>query len=88
MVDIQAAQDRGMLGQNLVEQIVKPTFTDVAQELVKEYAAIAADAKIGMTSKEFNRFRTSLIDSRTRMANAMTHQFREIRDQTIQYLER
>lgn len=88
LVDVQASQDRGMLGQNLVEQVIKPSFGDLAQTVVREYAAISADAKANMGEKEFARFRTELLASRTRTAEAMTLQFRDIKDQTIQYLER
>jgi elongation factor P--beta-lysine ligase len=88
LVDVQASQDRGMLGQNLVEQVVKPSFGDLAQTIVTEYAAISADAKLNMNDKEYGRFRTELLASRARLASAMTERFRDIKDQTIQYLER
>lgn len=86
--DIQASQDRSMLGHSLVEQVIKPTFSDLAQIMVREYAAISADAKTGMDDREFGRFRTSLLASRARLADSMTVQFREIKDGTIQFLER
>lgn len=88
LVDVQASQDRGMLGQNLVEQVVKPSFGDLAQLIVTEYAAISADAKLNMTDKQYGRFRTELLASRARVAESMTARFRDIKDQTIQYLER
>lgn len=86
--DVQASQDRGMLGQNLVEQVVKPSFSDLAQTIVTEYAAIAADAKLRMNDRDYASFRKEVLDSRARLANAVTLQFRDIQAQTIQYLER
>jgi hypothetical protein len=44
MVDISAAQDRGMLGTSLMESVVKPAFSDMASDIVQEYSMIGADA--------------------------------------------
>lgn len=88
MVDIQSAQDRGMIGHQLVENVLKGSYRTIAEEVLKEYSTLASDAKIGMTDKEFGRFQTALRESRTRLANSMTINFREVKDQTIQYLQR
>lgn len=86
--DVQASQDRGMLGHALIEQVIQPAFTDVAMEIVKEFASISADAKSGMEAREYDRFKVSLIASRKVVADSLTNMFRDIREQTIQYLER
>ncbi len=88
MVDIQSAQDRGMMGQALMDQVMRPTFSDMAQDVVQEYGMIAADAKNGMTEKEYGRFRTALMESRARLADKITKHYRSINDQTISYLQR
>jgi hypothetical protein len=87
LVDIQAAQDRGMLGHQLVETVVKPATSDLAQEMVKEYSIISADAKELMTAEDYAKFKVLLTDSRTRLANAVNRQYTETRTQLIEFLE-
>jgi len=87
LVDIQAAQDRGMLGTQLVETVVKPATSDLAQEMVKEYSLISADAKGLMEPDEYAKFQVLLRESRSRMAGAVNRQFRDIQGQVIEYLE-
>lgn len=86
--DVQASQDRGMLGQALIDQVVKPAFSDVSMEIVKEFATLNADAKNGMEPREYDRYKASLLNSRKAVADALTAMYRDIRDQTIQFLER
>lgn len=88
LVDIQSAQDRGLMGQSLMANVIRPTFTDLAQEVVKEYGMIGADAKNGMTEKEWSRFSVSLKESRSRLADNITMQYRQINEQTISFLQR
>lgn len=89
MVDIQSAQDRGMMGQALMETVMKPSFKDIAQTMVEEYAMIGADAKLAIQDpQELNRFMTGLRESRTRLGASMNKTFKEINDNTIAYLQR
>jgi hypothetical protein len=88
MVDIQSAQDRGLMGQMLVQSVIQPALTDLAQETVQEYSMIAADAKSLMSAEEYEKFAALLRESRARLANRMTHHFRVMKDGTIGYLQR
>jgi len=88
LVDIQAAQDRGMLGTTLMQQVVKPAFSDMANDIVQEYGMIASDAKLDMPEKEWQRFSTNLKESRARLADKITKHYRRVNDETISYLQR
>lgn len=88
LTDMQSAQDRGLLGQSLMDSVIRPAFSDMAQDIVVEYSAIGADAKQGMTEKEWSRFRVALKDSRTNLANKFTAHYRRLNDETISYLQR
>lgn len=88
MTDIQSAQDRGMMGHALMNNVVKPAFSDMASDIVQEYSMIGADAKLGMTDKEWGRFQTSLKASRTRLANKITAHYRQVNDGTVAFLQR
>ncbi len=88
MVDIQSAQDRGMMGQSLVLQIVTPAFGDIAQDLVREYSMIGADAKAHMSEEEYEKFKPLLLESRGRFADKVTKRYHEIKDGAINFLQR
>jgi hypothetical protein len=88
MVDVQSAQDRGMMGEMLVRSIVQPAFGDLAQDTVLEFSNIAADAKANMTSEEYEKFAPLLRESRARLANRMTAHYRTIQDGIVSYLQK
>lgn len=88
MVDIQAAQDRGMMGEMLVQQVLQPVFTDMAQDTVMEFATIASDAKMLMGADEYKIFREKLLESRGRLANRMNKGYADMKEGTIGYLQR
>lgn len=88
LVDVQSAQDRGMMGTALINGVVKPTFADMANDIVQEYGMIGADAKNGMTEKEWTRFAVSLKESRSRLADKITKHFYKIEEETVSYLQR
>lgn len=87
MVDVQQAQDRGMMGEMLVSKVIWPELGDLAQETVREFSIIASDAKATMTAEEYEKFAPMLRESRDRLANSMTKHFRKMREDTINYLQ-
>ncbi len=88
MTDIQSAQDRGMMGTALMESVVKPAFSDMANDIVQEYGMIGADAKLGMTAKEWSRFSVALKESRARLADKITKHYRRVNEETVSFLQR
>lgn len=88
MVDVQSAQDRGMMGEMLVRSIIQPAFSDLAQDTVQEFSVIAADAKAHMTPEEYDKFAPLLRESRARLANRMTHHYRKMQEGVINYLQK
>lgn len=88
MTDIQSSQDRGKMGQAIVENIIRPAFADMGNDIVQEYSIILADAKIAMDPKEFTRFSAAVKESRARLADRITKQYRTIREDTVDYLQR
>jgi len=88
MVDVQSAQDRGMMGEMLVRSVVQPSFGDLAQDTVQEFSIIAADAKGHMTQEEYAKFAPLLREARSRLANRMTAHYRTMQEGIISYLQR
>lgn len=88
MVDVQSAQDRGMMGEMLVRSIVQPAFGDLAQDTVLEFSNIAADAKAHMSPEDYEKFAPLLRESRSRLANRMTAHYRTMQEGIINYLQK
>ncbi len=101
MADIQSAQDRGMLGETIVDSIVRPSYADLATSVLQEYKAISDDMKEHMSNlaskgrvreehfdAEWKAARGSLLASRDRLANAMQTQYGKSKDEIKAYLQR
>jgi hypothetical protein len=88
MVDVQSAQDRGMMGQTLVMSVLQPAFTDLAQEMVQEFSILAADLKSQLSEEDHAKALTLLKETRGRIANRMTHHYHVMRDGTVAFLQR
>lgn len=89
MVDIQSSQDRGLLGQSLMSNIISPGLKTIATEMVQEYSYIKADLKAAdMEDKEYQRLVSLTNESRARLAAAMTRSFNDMSQQVIAALQR
>lgn len=88
MVDVQSAQDRGMMGQTLVMSVMQPAFSDLAQDMVQEFSVLAADVKAKLSQEDYDTFLPLLRECRSRIANRMTFHYNIMRDGTIQFLQR
>lgn len=88
MVDLQSAQDRGAMGEMLVEKIVRPLFLDIGMSLVKELAEIKSAAKDYMTDENFKRFVSEVTSAKDRVGHTINSSYESARDQTRQFLQR
>lgn len=88
MVDLQSAQDRGAMGEMLVEKIVRPIFLDIGMSLVRELAEIKSAAKDLMTDENFKRFVSEVSSAKDRVGQTINTGYENARDQTRQFLQR
>lgn len=88
VIDLQARQDRGAVGMQIVESIIRPAFLDIATQIVTEYATVLSDMKDLVPEGVYARVRQSQMDSRGRVANVINSKYEEIKSQTVQALQR
>lgn len=89
MVDLQRAQDRGAMGEMLVERIVRPIFLDIGMSLVRELAEVKNAAEAIMSQEDYNkRFLPELTSAKERIGAAINNGYESARDQTRQFLQR
>lgn len=88
LTDIQSAQDRGLLGQVLVENVIRPEVLDLGMLIAKEYAMLSDDCKQYLSKEEHTKISADLKLSRTRVADKLMSSYRTIQKSTIDYLQR
>lgn len=88
LIDVQSNQDRGALGDSLVERVIRPVFLDIGMQIVQEYATVLGEAKDRMSPEDYKAFRTSQSESRGRIAAFIQGQYSKVKDESIAFLQR
>lgn len=88
VIDLQSTQDRGALGVNLVESVIRPAFLDIGMTIVQEYQALLNDVKDALEPEDYKRVKQSHKDSRQRLAEFIQAEFGKVRDQSVAFLQR
>lgn len=88
IIDVQASQDRGRMGELMTERIIAPAMLDIGTSIVQKFSNITADAKVRMTSEEYRLFKTEVNKHRSDLAEFINKKFYEVQDQMREYLQR
>ena len=86
LADIQASQDRGMLGQSIVEKAVRPAFLDISVQIVTAMAEFEAFAKNNMEPEQRKEFRELVETINRSLATYISTQYREVSETVVQSL--
>jgi hypothetical protein len=87
MVDLQRMQDRGAIGEAIVERIIRPALLEMATKVVEEAATVLSEVKDLMPHETYSKFRQAQIQSRDRLASVMTERYNFMRDETVKFLQ-
>jgi hypothetical protein len=88
VIDLQRMQDRGAIGEAIIERIIRPSILELATKIVEESATVLSEVKDSMPEDGYNKLRQAQIDSRNRLASMMNQKYEFIREETIQFLQR
>lgn len=88
LIDIQASEDRGRIGELLVERLIAPAMLDIGTEIVQRLDYIKSDAKDEMTPEGHRRFADKLSKHRGELAEVINSKFYSLRDEIKQQLQR
>lgn len=86
IADIQAVQDRGMLGRQIVERVLKPAFFDVARHMVESDHRLLNNVLSRIDPKEHEVVRNLFLGAQTEMAKLLKDQMRDVSEQIIKGL--
>ncbi len=88
VIDLQSAQDRGAMGEAMVEKLIRPAFLDLATDVVKEYSMVQSDMQSIMPHDQFLEFRRHQLESRDRIAKALQDKYVDLQEKIISFLQR
>lgn len=89
ILEMQAALDRGAMGEAVIDRILRPIFFDVATQIVLEWKKLELAAKgSSMSEEDFSEFKEELKNSRDTLAHLMERKFNEAKNQTREFLQR
>ncbi len=87
LADIQSSQDRGRLGETLIERLMIPMFKDLGTHVVMAFEVISSDAKGAMAKEDYIRFKKSLEQTRSNLGLLMNQQYAEVKNEVRKFFE-
>lgn len=87
LADIQSSQDRGRLGETLIERLMIPMFKDLGTHVVMAFEVISSDAKGVMSKEDYVRFKKSLEQTRSNLGLLMNQQYAEVKNEVRKFFE-
>lgn len=88
LIDVQSSQDRGRMGELLVQKIIAPAFLDLGMAIMSKFELITNDAKSRMTNEEWRALKEQIVKHRNDLSQSIERQYHEINDQVKDYLQR
>ena len=88
LVDIQSAQDRGLLGEALVDKIIRPEVLDFGMMIASEYSIMGDDFRQFLSPDDYKKVAADLKLSRTRVAANLMKSYKSIEKSTVDFLQR
>ncbi len=89
MIDIQQAQDKGMLGEHLVEQVIRPSYVDLAMETMRALDELHRKIKLDVADpQQQDQWTTKVNAVQDRIGNFMSQEFQKVREQARSFLQR
>jgi hypothetical protein len=85
--DLQASKDRGALGAQLIEKILRPAFLDLGMVLVQEEQSLATVIRDNTTHEGYAAIRAAQKASTLRIGEAITKKYEESKAGAVAFLE-
>ncbi len=88
LIDVQQAEDRGRIGELLVERSIAPIMLEIGTAIVQQLDLIKSDARDRMSEADYQRFLKDINRHRDSLADTINTKFYELRDQIKQQMQR
>jgi len=87
MIDLQSTRDKGALGAELVERVIRPAFLDIGMELVQADARLDSELKDLVDAATYRRIKDAKKGYLTTMASVIQSKYGEVKSQAITFLQ-
>lgn len=84
--DLQVLKDKANLGQSIVDRTIRPSYMDIASQLVTSLTLVQESAKARMSKEDFKEFRATVEQSKKGMSDYMMAQYRDVSEQVVKSL--
>lgn len=88
LIDVQSQQDRGRIGELMVERVIAPFVLDIGMAVVKRFEFLSQDAKARMEPKDFREYQSDLVKHRGEIADYIQRQFMSMSTELKNFLQR
>lgn len=87
MIDMQSTRDKGAIGAELIERVLRPAFMDLAMTLVQEEARFANAIGDKLSTENYKVVRELNKELISRVAEAIKEKYGEAKAQAISFLQ-
>ena len=84
--DLQSLRDRSSLGQSIVDKTVRPSYMDIAVQVVSAFTLIQDSAKSRMDPSDFKEFRSNLDGVKKGLSDYLMAQYKDVSEQVVKSL--
>lgn len=84
--DLQATRDKGLLGQSIVDRCVRPSFLDIAGQIVLAFTALNEAAAARMSAADAREFRAQSETMKKNLADYLMAQYHSVSDAVVSSL--
>ena len=89
LTDLQASMDRGRLAENIIDNILRPMFLEIASSVVLEISTIEKEAKLKMNESDFADFHTNVTrQCQQRIIDVMQRSYTKAKEDTNKAMQR
>jgi hypothetical protein len=87
MIDMQSTKDKGTLGAEMVDRVVRPAFLDIGMVLVQEEARLDGEIRDLLGVDAHRKIKAARKESTLRIAQSIQEKFGKAREQAINFLQ-
>ncbi len=87
MIDMQSTRDKGAIGAEMVERIIRPAFLDIGMTLVQEEARLDAEIKDILGPEQARKLREVRKAALQRTADTIQAKYNEAKNQAIGFMQ-
>jgi hypothetical protein len=86
LADMQAVQDKGMLGRTLIERYLRPAFLDIASQIVQSNQRVQNETLAYVAEKHHDKIKVYMRDAQREIGRYIQDQYKQISENFIKGL--